>query len=154
MSAGLRNTLIVLALAFAVYAVPGGGDTASFIGALLSTAILGALVFIVVRLYREHRLVRARARLAAVPVAGVGLRRGAARSRRVAAVSGRPRVRQASAVSGRPRVRRAFCSPAAGGGGPSTFGCRRCVTSTLPERVNVTHVADAPASRVFRDTPA
>ncbi len=56
MSVGLRNTLIVLGLAFAVYAVPGGGDTASFIGALLSTAILGALVFIFVRLYREHRL--------------------------------------------------------------------------------------------------
>ena len=56
MSAGLRNVLIVLLLAFAVYAVPGGGDTASFIGALLSTAILGALIFIVVRLYREHRL--------------------------------------------------------------------------------------------------
>ncbi len=56
MSVGLRNALIVLALAFAVYAVPGGGDTASFIGALLSTAILGALIFIFVRLYREHRL--------------------------------------------------------------------------------------------------
>jgi hypothetical protein len=55
-SAGPRNVLIVLALALAVYAVPGGGDTASFIGALLSTAILGALIFIVVRLYREHRL--------------------------------------------------------------------------------------------------
>ena len=56
MSSGLRNVLIVLALAFAVYAVPGGGDTAAFIGALLSTAILGALIFIFVRLYREHRL--------------------------------------------------------------------------------------------------
>ena len=56
MSVGLRNVLVVLALALAVYAVPGGGNAASFIGALLSTAILGALVFIVVRLYRQHRL--------------------------------------------------------------------------------------------------
>jgi hypothetical protein len=50
-----RNVLIVLALAAAAYFVPGGGDTASFIGAVLSIGITLAIVLIAARLYREYR---------------------------------------------------------------------------------------------------
>ena len=54
-SEGWRNVLIVLALAAAAYFIPGGGDTASFIGAVLSIAIMLAIVLIAGRLYREYR---------------------------------------------------------------------------------------------------
>jgi hypothetical protein len=50
-----RNVLIVLALAAAAYFIPGGGDTASFIGSVLSIAIMLAIVLIAARLYREYR---------------------------------------------------------------------------------------------------
>ena len=56
MSSIVRNVLIVLALAGIVYAAPGGGEGASFIGAALSSAITAVFVLIVVRLYREHRV--------------------------------------------------------------------------------------------------
>lgn len=56
MSTTARNVLIVLALAGAVYAVPGGEDSARFIGALLSTAIIATFAYLGVRLYREHRV--------------------------------------------------------------------------------------------------
>jgi len=52
----LRNIAIILALAGIVYFVPGGGDAAALIGALLSTAILVAFVMFAVRFYREHRM--------------------------------------------------------------------------------------------------
>lgn len=52
----LRNAGIVLLLALAVYALPGGRTSADFIGALLSTLILAALVFVAWRMYREHRV--------------------------------------------------------------------------------------------------
>ncbi len=56
MPAGLRNVLIVFALAAAVHFVPGGGDTAQFVNNVLSVSILAAFVLIAVRLYREHRV--------------------------------------------------------------------------------------------------
>jgi hypothetical protein len=51
----MRNVAIVLALAAVVYFVPGGGDAAALIGALLSTAILAAFVMLAARFYRERR---------------------------------------------------------------------------------------------------
>lgn len=56
MNATVRNVLIILAIAAAVYALPGGGDAATLFGALLSTAIIVAFVLIAVRVYRERRL--------------------------------------------------------------------------------------------------
>jgi hypothetical protein len=55
-SAGVRNVLILLALAAAVAFVPGGGHTAAFIGAVLSTAILATFVLLAMRYYRENRV--------------------------------------------------------------------------------------------------
>ncbi len=54
-SPGLRNTVIVFAIAAAVHFVPGGGDTADIVGALLSTAIIISIVLIGARVYRERR---------------------------------------------------------------------------------------------------
>jgi hypothetical protein len=45
----------VLALAAAVHFVPGGGDAAALIGAVLSTAILACFVMLAARFYRENR---------------------------------------------------------------------------------------------------
>lgn len=56
MSTGLRNAAIVLLLAVAVYAIPGGKTSADFIGALFSTLILASIVFGVWRMYRENRM--------------------------------------------------------------------------------------------------
>lgn len=56
MSVGLRNTLIVFALAAAVHFTPGGGTTADVVGALLSIAITVCFVLIGVRVYRENRV--------------------------------------------------------------------------------------------------
>jgi hypothetical protein len=55
-TATMRNIAIVLALGAIVYFVPGGGDAAALIGALLSTAILAAFVMLAVRFYRERRM--------------------------------------------------------------------------------------------------
>jgi hypothetical protein len=55
-TAAMRNLAIVLVLAAAVYFVPGGGDAAALIGALLSTAILAAFVMLAARFYRERRM--------------------------------------------------------------------------------------------------
>ncbi len=55
MSVGLRNTLIVFAIAAAVHFTPGGGTTADTVGALLSIAIIISFVLIGARLYRENR---------------------------------------------------------------------------------------------------
>ena len=52
----VRNVGIVLVLAAAVAFIPGGGTTASVVGAVLSTLILVSLVFFVARLYRDHQL--------------------------------------------------------------------------------------------------
>jgi hypothetical protein len=51
-----RNVVILALVAAAVYFLPGGGDAAAFVGALLSTAILAAFVLLAVRFYREHRI--------------------------------------------------------------------------------------------------
>lgn len=51
-----RNIAIVLLLAAAVAFIPGGGDAAGLIGAVLSTLILVSLVLLAVRFYRERRL--------------------------------------------------------------------------------------------------
>ena len=56
MSATARNVLIVLVLAGAVYGIPGGGRTASFVQAVLSILITVSIAFIGWRLYREHRI--------------------------------------------------------------------------------------------------
>lgn len=56
MSAGLRNTLIVMAIALAVYVIPGGGTSARVVGAILSTAIIVSIVLIGARVYRENRV--------------------------------------------------------------------------------------------------
>ncbi|WP_205699081.1 hypothetical protein [Conexibacter sp. SYSU D00693] len=55
MTTGVRNVLILVALAALVAFLPGAGDTADFIGALLSVGILVALVWFLVHLYRENR---------------------------------------------------------------------------------------------------
>jgi hypothetical protein len=55
-SATSRNVVIVLVLAAALAFVPGGGQTAEFIGALFGFAFLGGLVFFAGRLYMEHRV--------------------------------------------------------------------------------------------------
>ena len=51
-----RNVAIVLVLAAAVAFLPGGGDTAAIVGAVLSTLILVSFVVLLARLYRERRL--------------------------------------------------------------------------------------------------
>ena len=56
MSAITRNVLIVVVLAGAVYAVPGGGKSAEFIRSLLSILITASFAFIGWKLYRENRI--------------------------------------------------------------------------------------------------
>ncbi len=56
MSATARNVLIVLALAAAVYAIPGGRSSADFIASILSILITASIAFFGWRLYREHRV--------------------------------------------------------------------------------------------------
>jgi hypothetical protein len=51
-----RNIAIILLLAAAVYALPGGGTAALLVYALLSVAFAGALGFFCVRFYLEHRV--------------------------------------------------------------------------------------------------
>src|SRR3712207_8673938 len=51
----LRNIGIVLLLAVAVYAVPGGGTAAGIIGALISIAFAVGIWLFLMRMYREHR---------------------------------------------------------------------------------------------------
>ena len=51
-----RNVAIVLALAAVVHFVPGGGDAAAVVGAVLSTLILASFVAFGARWYLEHRL--------------------------------------------------------------------------------------------------
>jgi hypothetical protein len=53
---GLRNAGIVVLLALAVFALPGGQTSAAFIGGLFSTLILASLVFAAWRMYREHQV--------------------------------------------------------------------------------------------------
>ena len=50
-----RNILIILLLAVAVYAVPGGGTAADIIGELISIAFAVAIWFALVYVYRNFR---------------------------------------------------------------------------------------------------
>jgi hypothetical protein len=52
----VRNVLIVVAIAGAVFALPGGGDAAAFVGGLLSAGITATFAFIGAKLYRENRV--------------------------------------------------------------------------------------------------
>ena len=51
-----RNVAIIVAISAVVAFLPGGGDSAAFVGAVLSTLITVAFAWIAARLYREHRL--------------------------------------------------------------------------------------------------
>jgi hypothetical protein len=72
----LRNVAIIVAIAFAVYLIPGGGRAASTFEAALVTAFALGIGYLLVRLYREHRIAihglgdRHRALLYAAIVAG------------------------------------------------------------------------------------
>jgi len=55
MTQTVRNVVIILALAAAVTVLPGGGNVSDAILQALVVVMLGALVFLVVRLYRERR---------------------------------------------------------------------------------------------------
>ena len=52
----LRNVAIIFAIAAAVHFIPGGGDTAEFVAALLFIATTAIIIWIVARLYRENRV--------------------------------------------------------------------------------------------------
>ena len=56
MSSTARNVGIVLLLALAVFALPGGGTGASIVSALISIAFAAAIWFFLMRMYREHRM--------------------------------------------------------------------------------------------------
>ena len=56
MGATARNVGIILLIAVAVYALPGGGSSADLIAALLSAAITVSFTLIGIRLYRENRM--------------------------------------------------------------------------------------------------
>src|SRR5919201_6595245 len=51
-----RNVLIVLGIAAVVEFVPGGGDTAALVNAILFTLLNVVFVYFGVRFYRERRL--------------------------------------------------------------------------------------------------
>lgn len=55
MTTPVRNVLVILALAAVVMLVPGGGGASRGILAALSIAMLSAIAWFGVRLYREHR---------------------------------------------------------------------------------------------------
>jgi hypothetical protein len=52
----LRNVLIVVAVAAAVAFLPGGGDTAQLVSALLGIGITVIFVLLGIRFYRENRV--------------------------------------------------------------------------------------------------
>lgn len=52
----VRNVLIIIAVAAAVAFLPGGGDAASLISALLSIALTVVFVLLGIRFYRENRV--------------------------------------------------------------------------------------------------
>jgi heme O synthase-like polyprenyltransferase len=51
-----RNILIVVAVAAAVAFLPGGGETAGIVGALLGIALTVTFVLLGMRFYRENRV--------------------------------------------------------------------------------------------------
>lgn len=52
----IRNLVIVMAIAAVVAFVPGGGTTAGVVVATLSLAFLASLGWVMMVLYREHRV--------------------------------------------------------------------------------------------------
>ncbi len=51
----VRNVAIVVALALVVWLVPGGGDGANLLGQLFSAVFVAAIVFFLIRLYRQFQ---------------------------------------------------------------------------------------------------
>ena len=51
----LRNVAIILAIAVAVWKLPGGGTAANTIGNVFSVLFIGGLFFLGYRLYKERR---------------------------------------------------------------------------------------------------
>ena len=51
-----RNIAILMLIALAVVAVPGGGSSAALVGAVLSLLIVSLLAYIGGRFYRDHQL--------------------------------------------------------------------------------------------------
>jgi hypothetical protein len=51
-----RNVAIIVAIAAAVYFIPGGGRTASTVEAALWAAFGAGMAYLGMRLYREHRV--------------------------------------------------------------------------------------------------
>lgn len=54
--AGARNVLIILAIAAAVYFIPGGGRTAATVGAVLAVAFAAVVGLFAGRTYQERRV--------------------------------------------------------------------------------------------------
>jgi len=55
-STTLRNIGIILLLAVAVFALPGGGTGAAIVSALIGIAFSVAIWFFLMRMYREYRV--------------------------------------------------------------------------------------------------
>lgn len=55
-STTVRNIGIILLLALAVFALPGGGTGAAIVSALIGIAFSVAIWFFLMRMYREHRM--------------------------------------------------------------------------------------------------
>jgi hypothetical protein len=55
-SSTTRNVLIILLIALAVWAIPGGGTAAGVVGQLISIAFFVAIWFMLVYVYRNFRL--------------------------------------------------------------------------------------------------
>lgn len=51
-----RNIAILLVIALAVAAVPGGGDGAGLLGAIFSVLIVSLLAYMAARFYRDHQV--------------------------------------------------------------------------------------------------
>ena len=51
-----RNVAIILLIALAVVALPGGGDTAGLVGAIFSLLIVSLLAYFAGRFYRDHQV--------------------------------------------------------------------------------------------------
>jgi hypothetical protein len=52
----VRNIAILMLIALAVVALPGGGDTAALVAAILSLLIVAVLALLAGRFYRDHQI--------------------------------------------------------------------------------------------------
>jgi hypothetical protein len=55
LNTNVRNVVIILVIAGAIVAIPGGGPATGFTIRFISLAFLAAIAWIASRLYREHR---------------------------------------------------------------------------------------------------